>query len=74
MTSFQHPRPLLRRSVRSSGFSAMPENLPQGSASSGPAPPELPETIDGGQVIAHEKVAFYPVTLERKKTPRSRRA
>lgn len=52
----------------------MPENLPQGSASSGPAPPELPETIDGGQVIAHEKVAFYPVTLERKKTPRSRRA
>jgi len=74
MTSFRHHRPLPRRSVRSSGFSTMPGDLPPGAAPPSPALPELPETVDGGQVIAHEKVAFYPVTLERKKTPRSRGA
>lgn len=37
-----------------------------------PASDEMPATIDGSEVIAHEKVAFYPVTLERKKAARRR--
>jgi hypothetical protein len=33
----------------------------------GAPPGDPPAMIEGAEVIAHEKVAFYPVTLDQKK-------
>jgi hypothetical protein len=38
-----------------------------------PVADEAPESIDGAEVIAREKVAFYPVTLDRKRPAPLRR-